>query len=515
MNGKKWAALFCSAVLGGLLAVSASSAGPFLTDAAAEKAEKAPVIDGVFDPEEGWGDPVVRLGAAEMKEYAECEPGYEALLDDPAAMLSAVDVFMRWDDDAFYYCANVTDPGHFNPETEAESIWRGDSLIFHVTSVPNSESRARILFGMDNGGATRVFQETAEDGTPGVSGLNGWKIGRNGETKVTTYEAVFKWKDIIPSGKLSRGGSFYLRDLFLSADEAHPEPVVAVVPAGYTDGERNTWKITLTGGEPSVNWVGTDLNSSFDKPVWLAAAEKAEFENGGGADAANSFEYDGAGYVFLSESGKGDFSLDFEVKEDGVYTIGFCLMDWQNSVPRAADIRVDDSDRIPLECHYDGGDREREQFIFGPAIPLTEGTHTLTLSLPAGFDDTTLKSLYFDYFFFLRSDKVAEIEANPPAPEPEPEPVIEPAPEPAPEPQPEPEPEPTADLGTDPAPEPEPAPEPDPAPSTPAPGPIAAPAQREEVEPSSPLLPGCGSFLGGGLIVLVCILGSARIAKRT
>ncbi|MBO7405841.1 MAG: discoidin domain-containing protein, partial [Clostridia bacterium] len=72
-------------------------------------------------------------------------------------------------------------------------------------------------------------------------------------------------------------------------------------------------------------------------------------------------------------------------------------------------------------------------------------------------------------------------------------------PEPAPEPEPEPEPAPE--------PEPEPAPEPE----TPTEQPAAEPTTPE---PAPAAKSGCGSMIGGGLIVLVTVLGSAWIAKR-
>ncbi|MBQ5356251.1 MAG: hypothetical protein IIU08_10325 [Clostridia bacterium] len=226
------------------LSVLASAGALKLADVTAGHADKAPVIDGVFDPAEGWGDPVVHHDSSDMKNFAETDPGFESLMDDPALMISNLDVYMKWDDTAFYYCANVTDSEHFNPEMDA-AIWRGDSIIFHVVSVPNDDSRARILFGMDNDGETWAYQETMEDGTPETSTTDKWKITRNEDTKVTTYEAYFLWEDIIPAEKLGAGGSFYLRDLFLLANKDHAEPVVAVVPEGYTDGTRNYYKITL------------------------------------------------------------------------------------------------------------------------------------------------------------------------------------------------------------------------------------------------------------------------------
>ena len=144
------------------LSVLASAGALKLADVTAGRTDKAPVIDGVFDPAEGWGDPVVHHDSSDMKNFAETDPGFESLMYDPALMISNLDVYMKWDDTAFYYCANVTDSEHFNPEMDA-AIWRGDSIIFHVVSVPNDDSRARILFGMDNDGETWAYQETMEE----------------------------------------------------------------------------------------------------------------------------------------------------------------------------------------------------------------------------------------------------------------------------------------------------------------------------------------------------------------
>ena len=111
-----------------LIVVPVSAADLFLMDVTAGRAEKAPVIDGVFDPEEGWGDPVVHHDSSDMKTFAETDPGFENLLDDASMMISNLDVYMKWDDTYFYYCANVTDTEHFNPEMDA-AIWKREGSV--------------------------------------------------------------------------------------------------------------------------------------------------------------------------------------------------------------------------------------------------------------------------------------------------------------------------------------------------------------------------------------------------
>ena len=112
---KKTAIVLLTAVLSALLTLTAYAGALNLTEVTAGKADKAPVIDGVFDPEEGWGDPIVSLDSSNMKDFAETDPGYEGLLDDKTLMIEKLDVYMKWDDTFFYYCANVVDPEHYNP----------------------------------------------------------------------------------------------------------------------------------------------------------------------------------------------------------------------------------------------------------------------------------------------------------------------------------------------------------------------------------------------------------------
>ena len=298
---KTVSAVLLTAVLALCLSVLASAGALSLADVTAGKTDSPPVIDGVFDPQEGWGDPIVHHDTSDLKEYAETDPGFENLIDDPALMISNLDVYMKWDDTAFYYCATVTDPEHFNPEMDA-AIWRGDSIIFHVVSVPNDDSRARILFGMDNDGDTWAYQETMEDGTPETSTTDKWKITRNEDSKVTAYEAYFLWEDIIPAGKLSAGETFYLRDLFLLANKDHAEPVVAVVPEGYTNGTRNYYRITLGEGSAAAVLEGqsafedvmvTEDQEFYDDPDTL-------YEGGSGQPIQFVAGY-GVGYSSLND----------------------------------------------------------------------------------------------------------------------------------------------------------------------------------------------------------------------
>ena len=158
----------------------------------------------------------------------------------------------------------------------------------------------------------------------------------------------------------------------------------------------------------AVNWKNNTFTSGLDEePDWYASAEIVEFEDTfeEGTTNARSGNY----YVYLKNDGKGDFSVPFEVKEDGLYDIGITLMAWAKSVPRSTNVRIDDSDWVYVMFDYEDENKELPQYLTGLQIELKKGTHTFTLSLAPDFDDSAVKSLYFDNFFFKKAaDPVPE-----------------------------------------------------------------------------------------------------------
>ena len=162
----------------------------------------------------------------------------------------------------------------------------------------------------------------------------------------------------------------------------------------------------------AVNWKTNTFTSGIDEePDWYASAEVVEFEDFYEEGATNARA--GGYYVYLKNDGKGDFSVPFEVKEDGLYDIGITLMAWGKSVPRSTNVRIDDSDWVYVMFDYEDENKELPQYLTGLQIDLTKGTHTLTLSLASDFDDSTVKSLYFDNFFYQKAAEAApETEAE-------------------------------------------------------------------------------------------------------
>lgn len=158
----------------------------------------------------------------------------------------------------------------------------------------------------------------------------------------------------------------------------------------------------------AVNWKNNTFTSGIDEePDWYASAEIVEFEDTYEEGATNARA--GGYYVYLKNDGKGDFTVPFEVKEDGLYDIGITLMAWAKSVPRSTNVRIDDSDWVYVMFDYEDENKELPQYLTGLQIELKKGTHTFTLSLAPDFDDSAVKSLYFDNFFFKKAaDPVPE-----------------------------------------------------------------------------------------------------------
>lgn len=166
----------------------------------------------------------------------------------------------------------------------------------------------------------------------------------------------------------------------------------------------------------AANWTNNTFTSGMDvEPDWYADAEVLELEDffEEGATNARCGDY----YVFLKNDGKGDFSVQFDVKEDGLYDIGITLMAWAKSVLRTTNVRIDDSDWVYIAFDYEDENKQLPQYLTGLQIELKKGTHTFTMSLASDFDDSTVKSLYFDNFFYAKAadpvETVAEVVETP------------------------------------------------------------------------------------------------------
>lgn len=149
----------------------------------------------------------------------------------------------------------------------------------------------------------------------------------------------------------------------------------------------------------AAEWVSKDLVSQLDDfPEWVMDADEINFAEqypGDGKTNAHIGYGSSFNYVYLKADDLGDFTVEFSVKEDGLYNIGFKLMAWSKSVLRSTNVKIDDSEWIYIGYDYNDEDQFSEQYWTGLTMNLTKGTHTCTLSLAPDFDNTNVKSLYF------------------------------------------------------------------------------------------------------------------------
>ncbi len=110
------------------------------------------------------------------------------------------------------------------------------------------------------------------------------------------------------------------------------------------------------------------------------------------------------GYIFMKQTVAQPYiKVPFTVAEDGTYTFVFELMAYDSTVPRTGLIQVDDG----AECYYiyteHGNDRHlTTEYYTGITVELTAGEHFIYLYLAEDFNNSTIKSVYFDKFSFAK-----------------------------------------------------------------------------------------------------------------
>ena len=145
------------------------------------------------------------------------------------------------------------------------------------------------------------------------------------------------------------------------------------------------------------------LPSNFKNPTtiqlskyWVDGASNAKHNTQTGFD-----------YIFLKEQGKGNFVVEFEVKEDGNYEFGFMVMGWSKGVPRTTNAQIDGKgDVYRMEYEYADADKLKKHYFYGIKQELKAGKHTVVLSLTSDFDDSKIKSLYIQDFFYEKTGNI-------------------------------------------------------------------------------------------------------------
>ena len=166
----------------------------------------------------------------------------------------------------------------------------------------------------------------------------------------------------------------------------------------------------------ALEWIDNEVVDAFsEEPDWYKDATVVEFEDQwtDGTTNANKNNQGDRHYVFLKDNGKGDFILTFKVDKDGIYNFGFELMGWKKSVLRTTNVKIDDADWVRIAYDYEDTPENVDHFWSGLSAALTAGEHTIALSLTEDFDNSNVKSLYFDNFFYSYAGPIAaETEAE-------------------------------------------------------------------------------------------------------
>ena len=166
----------------------------------------------------------------------------------------------------------------------------------------------------------------------------------------------------------------------------------------------------------ALEWIDNEVVDAFsEEPDWYGDAKIIEFEDHwtDGATNANKNNQGDRHYIFLKQKNLGDFTMTFTVDKDGIYNFGFELMGWKKSVLRTTNVKIDDAEWVRIGYDYEDTTENVDHFWSGLSAELKAGEHTVTLSLTSDFDDSTVKSLYFDNFFYAYEGPAAvETEAE-------------------------------------------------------------------------------------------------------
>ena len=259
--------------------------------------DKTPVIDGVYSPDEGWGDPITTvtfdMTQKEGAYLSLCDAGHPELMSDKDLIPSKTDVYMRWDEKALYYCAVVVQEKRWNGVGGGDNgdIWKNDSIIFNITTTEDDDDKSRAGVGINNDGDIAYGTFATQGGTYGFDNFQDWKVTRNEETKTTTYEIPFLWEEIMEDEKAPVENGLKLRDLLMptyAEDQVNP---VDFNLSGIENGKYKYWDITLsenTAGEevagktvtiPRIAEMGVNIDGERDALYDLCAPQAMTEQN--------------------------------------------------------------------------------------------------------------------------------------------------------------------------------------------------------------------------------------------
>jgi len=197
-----------------------------------------PVIDGKFDPAEGWGEPLVHIDNASYGDYVTRQ-------EDPSHTTTDIKGYYRWDEENFYFCCVVEDKDHANPTAPGSNPWKGDSMRFDIKCDLDSEDlndSSKYWFALCDDSNVYFFQEKAETGLENVGGdvgTSGYKVVHDKAAGVTVYEVACKWEYNTPDGKVYPGFEFVTAQRVMEMSTGDAEPTQSVQLCGYETDPNN------------------------------------------------------------------------------------------------------------------------------------------------------------------------------------------------------------------------------------------------------------------------------------
>ncbi len=145
------------------------------------------------------------------------------------------------------------------------------------------------------------------------------------------------------------------------------------------------------------------LPSNFKNPTTIQLSKVWK----DGASNAMHNTREGFDYIYLKNKGLGNFVVEFEVKEAGIYEFGFMLMGYKKGVPRTTNVQIDGKgDVYRMEFDYADANDLKKHYFYGIKQELSAGKHTVVFSLTSDFDDSKVKSLYIQDFFYEKTGNI-------------------------------------------------------------------------------------------------------------
>ncbi len=143
------------------------------------------------------------------------------------------------------------------------------------------------------------------------------------------------------------------------------------------------------------------VEQTFTKPESFENVTYVEFESSTDNAGMRTGTQVGYDYIFLKKDVASPYAnVKFNVAEAGTYEFIIELMAWKGEIPRTSIVQVDNGAKYYIKSIY--GDKNLvTEYCVGIAAELSAGEHTMTVYLADDFDDTNVKSLYFDKFGFM------------------------------------------------------------------------------------------------------------------